>query len=176
MSTQSPGPQYDYDGHIMRTPDEWCRIHDIQITDPDGWRGIGAKDWSEPLTELDFMERANVSTQSGHGSPKTTAAMTPGPAADLIEHAAGIIAAARKQPHSAPAHWAAALWEAGMLVAPGMAGVPTKARIRQQVAEEIAVTSPDQYEAPDWSPEQIAEARRIRTGRELGRQSRPGTE
>jgi hypothetical protein len=56
-------PQYDYDGHIMRTPDEWCRIHQIEILDADGWRGYDAKDWNEPLTELDFMERANVCTQ-----------------------------------------------------------------------------------------------------------------
>lgn len=46
---------------------------------------------------------------------------TPGPAADLIEHAAGIIVAKRREPHTAPAHWAGALWEAGMLVAPGTA-------------------------------------------------------
>jgi hypothetical protein len=56
-------PQYDYDGHIMRTPDEWCRIKGIQILDADGWRGHDAKDWSEPLTELDFEERALVCTQ-----------------------------------------------------------------------------------------------------------------
>lgn len=46
---------------------------------------------------------------------------TPGPAADLIEHAAGIIVESRKQPYTAPGHWAGALWEAGMLVAPGSA-------------------------------------------------------
>lgn len=43
----------------------------------------------------------------------------PGPAVDLIEHAAGIIAAAMKEPHTAPYHWAGALWEAGMLQPPG---------------------------------------------------------
>ena len=60
----------------------------------------------------------------------------PGPAADLIEHAASIIVASRTMPHTAPGHWAGALWEAGMLVAPG---TPTQEQIiRQQVAEEIA--------------------------------------
>jgi len=44
---------------------------------------------------------------------------SPGPAADLIEHAAGIIVAKKREPHTAPYHWAAALWEAGMLQAPG---------------------------------------------------------
>jgi hypothetical protein len=44
---------------------------------------------------------------------------TPGPAVDLIEHAAGIIVAKQKEPHTAPYHWAGALWEAGMLIAPG---------------------------------------------------------
>lgn len=58
---------------------------------------------------------------------------TPGPAAELIDHAAGIIVEARKQPHTAPGHWAGALWKAGMLVAPGSAALsmPTQ----QQIAE-----------------------------------------
>ncbi|MEU4558393.1 hypothetical protein AB0F72_08385 [Actinoplanes sp. NPDC023936] len=43
----------------------------------------------------------------------------PGPAADLIDHAAGIIVRKQKEPYTAPYHWAGALWEAGMLVAPG---------------------------------------------------------
>ena len=46
-------------------------------------------------------------------------ASTPGPAVDLIDHAAGIIVKKQKEPHTAPYHWAGALWEAGMLVAPG---------------------------------------------------------
>lgn len=49
-------------------------------------------------------------------------APTPGPAADLIEHAARVILASKKQPHTAPYHWAGALYQAGMLVAPGTAG------------------------------------------------------
>ena len=43
----------------------------------------------------------------------------PGAAAALIEHAAAIIVAKQKEPYTAPGHWAGALWEAGMLVAPG---------------------------------------------------------
>lgn len=46
---------------------------------------------------------------------------TPGPAVDLIEHAAGIIVAKMKEPHTAPYHWAGALWEAGILCPPGTA-------------------------------------------------------
>jgi hypothetical protein len=55
--------EVDYDGHVMRTPDEWCRIKQIQILDADGWRGVQAKAWNAPLTELDFEERAMVCTQ-----------------------------------------------------------------------------------------------------------------
>lgn len=40
---------------------------------------------------------------------------------DLIEHAAGIIVEKMREPHTAPYHWAGALWAAGMLVAPGTA-------------------------------------------------------
>lgn len=46
-------------------------------------------------------------------------AQGPGPAVDLIEHAASIISASQQKPHTAPYHWAGALWDAGMLVAPG---------------------------------------------------------
>lgn len=42
-------------------------------------------------------------------------AASPGPLADLLEHAADIIIASRKEPHTAPYHWAAALWKAGLL-------------------------------------------------------------
>jgi hypothetical protein len=69
-------------------------------------------------------------------------ATTPGPAVDLIEHAAGIIVASKRQPHTAPYHWAGALWEAGMLVAPGTSQsvdvAAIEARVRTEVAEEIA--------------------------------------
>jgi hypothetical protein len=59
-------------------------------------------------------------------------ATTPGPAADLIEHAAGIIVASMKEPHTAPYHWAGALFEAGMLVAPGTIPPVTAASDRRQ--------------------------------------------
>ncbi|MFJ1539314.1 hypothetical protein ACIODS_12295 [Micromonospora chalcea] len=48
-----------------------------------------------------------------------TTVQTPGPAVDLIEHAAGIIVKTMDHSRSAPYHWAGALWEAGMLHAPG---------------------------------------------------------
>ena len=49
---------------------------------------------------------------------------TPGPASELIDHAAAVIIESRNQPYTAPGHWAGALYEAGMLVSPGTADTP----------------------------------------------------
>jgi len=76
----------DYDGHIMRTPDEWCRIKQIQILDADGWRGRDGKDWGEPLTEHDFEGRAQVCTQRSIAGEHHAAA--PPISDDVIEQAA----------------------------------------------------------------------------------------
>jgi hypothetical protein len=66
--------------------------------------------------------------------------MTPGPASDLIDHAAKIIIEARKDPHTAPGHWAGALWQAGMLVGPGEGSdwlAAHDAALRERIAQEV---------------------------------------
>lgn len=65
----------------------------------------------------------------------------PGPLVDLIEYAAGIIVASKQQPYTAPYHWAGALYEAGMLVAPGS---EASALLARAVAAE---TRADELEA-----------------------------
>lgn len=56
-----------------------------------------------------------------HPQEKTLTVTTPGPAVPLIERAADIVVAEMRKPHTAPYHWVGALWEAGMLCAPGTA-------------------------------------------------------
>jgi hypothetical protein len=80
-----------------------CRLH---------YAHSGPCDMRPPMINDDLRCPAS-------GSESTTTG--PGPAVDLIEHAAGIIVAKMEEPHTAPYHWAGALWEAGMLVAPGAA-------------------------------------------------------
>ena len=45
----------------IRTPVEWEAITHIRIMDPDGWRADG-KDYTEPITRAEFIQRAAVST------------------------------------------------------------------------------------------------------------------
>ena len=47
---------------MKRTPEEWSKIHDVFIFDPDGWRGKGDPSWDTPLDEDDFLRRMWVST------------------------------------------------------------------------------------------------------------------
>lgn len=47
---------------MLKTPDEWCRIKDIFIMDPDGWRKAGDPSWETPIAEDDFMTRMSIST------------------------------------------------------------------------------------------------------------------
>ena len=47
---------------MKRTPEEWSKIHDVFILDPDGWRGKGDPSWDTPLDEDDFLRRMWVST------------------------------------------------------------------------------------------------------------------
>lgn len=48
-----------------KTPDEWCRIHKIQIIDADGWDRTN-RNWSSiPITEKEFFANVNDSTCSG---------------------------------------------------------------------------------------------------------------
>lgn len=89
------------------------------------------------------MHRDPVCGDPGRGG-EVVNAMTPGPAVDLIEHAARIIIASRKQPYTAPAHWAGALWEAGMLVAPGsalqVAAPAGDGGLREALEQKLATT------------------------------------
>jgi hypothetical protein len=82
-------------------------------------------------------------------------AAAPKPAVDLIEHAAGVIIAKQREPHTAPYHWAGALWEAGMLVPPG-AGEDQRAweaRVRAQALRDFAaVMRASAEEAPADEP------------------------
>lgn len=49
---------------IKFTPATWCAILGITIIDPDGWdrKGNFQRDWSEPLSFDDFMDKVNEST------------------------------------------------------------------------------------------------------------------
>lgn len=41
----------------MKTPQEWSEHFHVRILDADGWRHGMAKDFSEPIGELEFLER-----------------------------------------------------------------------------------------------------------------------
>lgn len=43
-------------------PEEWCCAYDLDIVDPDGWRGRSDPAWDEPITLPDFWSRFIVST------------------------------------------------------------------------------------------------------------------
>jgi hypothetical protein len=77
---------------------------------------------------------------------------TPGPDAELIDYAAGVIVRSRKQPHTAPYDWARALREEGMLVPPGAAHrlVPSEAFV-------VPLEDPNDSAAPVASPKRVAE-------------------
>ena len=47
----------------LKTPDEWCKFHDLRIMDPDGWREDN-KSWSDLITDKEFQKRAMASTVS----------------------------------------------------------------------------------------------------------------
>jgi len=46
-----------------KTPEEWCQILGVQISDPDGWR-VDGKPWSDPIDESEFHVRYAGSTIS----------------------------------------------------------------------------------------------------------------
>lgn len=56
-----PGAVVDDETEL--TPAEWCRVTGVRILDPDGWRGDGGRDWAEPVTLIEFQERAGRSTR-----------------------------------------------------------------------------------------------------------------
>jgi hypothetical protein len=43
------------------TPEEWCKLKDIKIIDPDGWR-VDNTSFTKPITESEFYKRLNTST------------------------------------------------------------------------------------------------------------------
>lgn len=51
---------------IELLPETWCTVYDVQVLDPDGWRGANHKPWSAPITLEEFVERFNESTARGH--------------------------------------------------------------------------------------------------------------
>lgn len=65
----------------FKRPEEWERIFGIMIHDPDGWRGISAKPFDEPISEKEFHERAALSTVSRE---QWTEYLLPGQAAVLL--------------------------------------------------------------------------------------------
>jgi len=48
----------------LKTPDEWCKILDIRVLDPDGWRE-DKKNWNDPISKAEFTKRMLLSTVSG---------------------------------------------------------------------------------------------------------------
>lgn len=43
------------------TPEEWCKLKNVEIIDPDGWR-VDNKPFSELITEREFNTRIGTST------------------------------------------------------------------------------------------------------------------
>lgn len=55
--------QIPYDpSKVLRTPAEWEAMHDIEIVDNDGWRGVNGRPMTDPITLKEFTERMNEST------------------------------------------------------------------------------------------------------------------
>lgn len=48
----------------LRTPQDWCNLKAMTIVDPDGWMDptLGSKGWDEPISEVEFDNRAALST------------------------------------------------------------------------------------------------------------------
>lgn len=107
----------EYERHGGRRPGD--RI--IRCHLPAGHPG----EHEEDDTEVTWAEPSPAQAPPPADHPDGRRNMTaPGPAADLIEYAAKIIVAKRQESYTAPYHWAGALWESGMLVAPGTAPPP----------------------------------------------------
>jgi hypothetical protein len=49
---------------VKRTPEAWCAEYGIRILDPDDWRSKDAPPWTEPLTLVEFYDRAVQCTAS----------------------------------------------------------------------------------------------------------------
>lgn len=46
---------------FKQEPHRWAWHHNMQILDPDGWR-VDGKDFHEPITEAEFLERVLICT------------------------------------------------------------------------------------------------------------------
>jgi hypothetical protein len=45
-----------------RTPEQWCAEYDLEIADPDGWRGPDAPPWGQPVGLVEFSDRYALCT------------------------------------------------------------------------------------------------------------------
>lgn len=61
---------------ILLSSTEWCRLLDIRIADPDGWRGDKYVTMDSPIAFDDFWNRLEISTvySSGGGCMHRTEA------------------------------------------------------------------------------------------------------
>lgn len=49
----------------LAQPSHWEGVYDVHVLDPDGWRRgapLGERDWTDPITSREFLERASIST------------------------------------------------------------------------------------------------------------------
>jgi hypothetical protein len=44
------------------TSEEWCKLKNVEIIDPDGWRNGDENSWTERITEEEFENRRSRST------------------------------------------------------------------------------------------------------------------
>jgi hypothetical protein len=51
----------------LRTPEEWLALKhpNLQMRDPDGWRGLSGRAWTDPISEAEFEQRLIRCTISG---------------------------------------------------------------------------------------------------------------
>lgn len=48
---------------VLKTSDEWSRLKNIEVVDPDGWdRRNFSESWNELISEDEFDARAMIST------------------------------------------------------------------------------------------------------------------
>jgi hypothetical protein len=52
---------FDNAGKVL-TPQEWGKLLDVEIIDPDGWRGRDSKPLTEPIGLQEFINRLSEST------------------------------------------------------------------------------------------------------------------
>lgn len=47
------------DDGVLRTPDEWLALKHpgLKVMDPDGWRGVNGRPWTDRISEAEFGQR-----------------------------------------------------------------------------------------------------------------------